>query len=84
MSKFTVEIHVPGFNEARRDPLIQQNLHQRGQRMADAAGGAPDFVVIDSPSTTRARVVVVTATTAARLAEAEDRVLEKAFEAGRG
>lgn len=84
MSKFKLQIHPEGFNEARRDARLQEELNKRGQAIADAAGGLPDFEVIDEPTPTRARVVVITATVDGMLAEMNDRALTKAFDAGRG
>jgi len=84
MTKFKLEINVPGFNEARNDPAILSDLMSRGRRIASAAGGEPDFEVIESSTASRARVVVVTATPKAMRAEATDRALTRAFEAGRG
>jgi len=84
MSELRLELHNDGFNEVRRSPALQQELHRRGQKVVDAAGGAPDFQVIDSPSSSRARVIVTTATTAGRKAEATDRALTRAFDAARG
>ncbi|WP_025158907.1 hypothetical protein [Leifsonia aquatica] len=83
MAKGRVEIDIAGFNEARRDPAIQAELHRMGAQIAAAAGGAPDFEVIDSPSATRARVVVKTATVEGRRAEAIDRALSRAINAHR-
>lgn len=84
MSSFRLEINIDGFNQIRRDPAIQADLHRRGERAAQAAGGSPDFEVIDSPSRSRARVVVRTATTRGRIAEAKDRALSRGFDAARG
>nr|WP_274635534.1 hypothetical protein [Microbacterium bovistercoris] len=84
MSKFRLEMNVEGFNEIRRSQAIQDNLHARGVRIAEAAGGAPDFEVIDDPSRSRARVIVKTATAAGREAEATERALTRGFDAGRG
>lgn len=84
MSKLTLKINVPGFNEARNDPRIQADLHRRAEAIAAAAGGSPDYLVIDDPHKTRARVVVVTATPEARSQEATGRTLSRAFDAGRG
>lgn len=84
MSKFRLEINIDGFNELRRSQAIQDDLHARAVRVAEAAGGAPDFEVIDDPSKSRARVVVRTATEAGRRAEATDRALTGALDAARG
>lgn len=82
-SKFRLKIEPEGFNQIRRDPAIQADLHRRAEAISAAAGGGDDYVVIDSPSSTRARVVVVTASPAARQAEATDRTLTRALDAGR-
>lgn len=86
MSTFRLEINVPGFNEARNSPGVREALLASGRRIADAAAAGNDgeFEVIDAPSKTRARVVVVTADAAAKRAEAEYRALTRAFDAGRG
>lgn len=78
---FRLEIHNEGFAEVRKS--LQGELHAMGERIAAAAGGAPDFEVIDSPGRDRARVVVVTATPEGMLAEATDRALTRALDAGR-
>lgn len=84
MSSFRLELNVEGFNQARRDPAIQADLHRRGVAVQSATGSPDDFEVIDSPSRSRARVIVKTATTEGRRMEATDRVLTRAFDAARG
>lgn len=84
MSTFRLEINPAGFNEVRRSPEIQDDLHRRGVAVQNATGSPGDFEVIDSPSRSRARVVVKTATTRGRRLEATDRVLSRAFDAARG
>jgi hypothetical protein len=79
---FRLKIDVDGFNEVRRESALQEHLHQMGESAASAAGGEPDFIVVDSPSKTRARVVVITATPKGMRAEATDRALSRAFGAG--
>ncbi|MGY4859509.1 hypothetical protein [Cryobacterium sp. AP23] len=83
MSKFRLEINIPGFNEVRRSPDVQGDLMKRANAISAAAGGAEDFLVINATGQTRARVVVVTATMDAMKAEAEDQALTRAFDAGR-
>lgn len=83
MGKFRLEIQPEGFNEIRKSAAIQAELHRRAEAIAAAAGGEPDFEVVDSPSPTRARVIVLTATPDGMRAEATDRVLTRAFDAGR-
>ena len=82
--KFRLEINVPGFNEVRRSAGVQEDLMRRAQAISAAAGPAEDFLVIDAPSKTRARVVVVTATLDGMKAEATDQRLTRALDAGRG
>lgn len=86
MSTFKLEINVDGFNEVRNSPEIRAELLAAGRRIADAAAAGNDgeFEVIEAPSKSRARVVVVTADEAAKRAEATDRALTRAFDAGRG
>ena len=82
-SKFRLQIHPEGFNEVRKDPRVQEDLNARAEAIAAAAGGGDDFVVHPSPTSTRARTVVVTATVDGMLAEARDRALTRALDAGR-
>lgn len=84
MSKFRLKIHPEGFNAVRKSPELQADLHRRAAAIAAAAGGGEDFQVIDSPSGTRARVVVITATEKAKAMEAAHRALTRALDAGRG
>ena len=66
-----------------KNPKVLANLEERGQRIADAAGGAPDFEVEGEVRSGRAHVSVRTATQEGRRAEAEDRALSRALDAGR-
>lgn len=79
-----IKFHYEGFNELRKSPEIAGDLHRRGEAIAQAAGGGEDFVVIDAPSSSRARAIVATATVDGMLAEARDRSLTRALDAGRG
>lgn len=78
-----IDFHNEGFDEVRRDPAVEVELMTRGHAIAEAAGGEPDFLVLSEPSKSRARVVVITATPAAKIAEATDRSLTRALDAGR-
>lgn len=78
-----IEFHNEGFDELRRGAAIEAVLMASGRAIAEAAGGEPDFAVISEPSKSRARVVVITATPAAKIAEATDRSLTRALDAGR-
>lgn len=84
MTSFRLEIHNEGFAEARKSPEATAALSAMAHSIAAAAGGEPDFEVIESPGRDRARFVVVTATAEGKRAEAEDRSLTRAFDAGRG
>lgn len=84
MGKFTLEVDIDGFNSIRNDPGVAAELLKLGERIAAAAGGAPDYVVVNSPTKSRARVVVITATAAAKRAEATNRTLTRAFGTARG
>ncbi len=84
MSQFKLEIEPAGFNEARRGAGPTGTLRAAGERIVAAAGGAPDYELIEASSATRARFIIRTATAKARRAEAVDRTLSKAFNAGRG
>lgn len=66
-----------------KDPRVLANLEERGQHIANAAGGAPDFEVEGEIRSGRAHVSVRTATREGRLAEAEDRRLSNSLDAGR-
>lgn len=72
-----------GFDQFRRSAGVDGMLVAAGERVAEAAGGAPDFLVWRAPNKTRARVIVITATTKGRLAEAKHRALTRAIDAGR-
>ncbi|MFJ4166290.1 hypothetical protein ACIPY5_12100 [Microbacterium sp. NPDC089698] len=80
---FRFEIDVAGFDAFRRSQPVNDELVAAGQRIAQAAGGAPDFEVVQRPSKSRARVLVRTATPAGMAAEATDRALTRALDAGR-
>lgn len=73
-----------GYQALERLPAIRDHLEAIGQRIADAAGGGPDFEVKSATYPGGAHVIVVTATTNGRRLEATDRALSRALEAGRG
>ena len=63
---------------------VADDLTARGERIAERASSDPaDFEVVTKLTRIRARVSVVTASWAARRAEARSRVLSSAFDAGR-
>lgn len=84
IGRIRIELNVPGFNEYRKQPGIQGDLHDMGERIADAAGGGDDYAVVDDTSNpTRARVVVKTDSFKAMADEAKNRTLSRALDAGR-
>ena len=80
-----LKLNIPGFVALRNSPEVQADIKARAERIASAAGDG--FVV--TPVTTnmsrsgRARVAVITGNADAMLAEANDRALTKAIDAGR-
>lgn len=81
LSRF--KLNPPGFDAFRRSPEVAALIQAAGERVASAAGGAPDFKVIRTENKSRARVLVITATTRGRLAEAKHRALTRSIDAGR-
>lgn len=82
MAKVKIKFNRAGFNAARRDPAVKADIHRRAQAIANAAGEG--FVVIDTDNAGRSGSMVVAETFEARRAEATDKVLTKAIDAGRG
>lgn len=81
MARTRVVLRSAGFRALLLGPEVQGDLHRRGEAIAAAAG--PGHVVRDQPSANRARVAVFTQTNTAKRAEAEDRNLTRAMDAGR-
>jgi hypothetical protein len=78
-----IELNTAGVRALLRSDAILQDLVRRGEAIANAAGGSPDFTVNASFGKNRARVHVVTETPRGRRLEARDRVLTRAIDAGR-
>lgn len=76
-------LNPKGFDQFRRSQPIRDLLYLSGTNIAEAAGGQTDFHVIETQNKSRARVLVITATNTARLAEAKHRALTRALDAGR-
>lgn len=76
-----VEIIPAGVRATLQAPGVLDDLRARAERIAEAAG--PGMEVSSQIGATRARASVVTATTEARRAEAVDRALTSAIDAGR-
>lgn len=78
-----VQMNSDGARAILRSERVRQDLERRGRAMAAAAGGEPDFEVESQIGDNRARASVRTATHEAREAEANERALTKAIDAGR-
>lgn len=76
-----IELNRAGVAALLKSPEVAADLEQRAERIARAAGDGME--ANGAIGATRARAEVVTATTEARLAEARDRVLTRAIDAGR-
>lgn len=82
MADVTIKLNTAGVRELLRSEEVRRDLEERAQRMAEAAGEG--FEASSSIGTTRAHATVRTASFAARKAEATDRALTRAIDAGRG
>lgn len=82
MKKVKLEFNRAGFNAVRHDPAIVADIRRRAEAIAAQAGDG--FEVIETDNASRAGALVVATTYAARKAEATDKVLTKAIDAGRG
>ena len=89
MAQARIRINSAGVKQLLQSQEVQADLQRRANAIAGAAGGEPgDFraeveVLGGSSKLGRAMGYVVTATTEARRAEAEDRALTRALDAGR-
>lgn len=77
-----IEVNSTGIQALLKSEEVQSLLAAKAERIAAAAGDG--FEVSSRIGATRARASVITATKAARKAEAVDRSLTKAIDAGRG
>lgn len=80
--KIRIEINSAGIQALLKSEEVQSLLMAKAQRIAAAAGEGME--ASSMVGKTRARASVITATRAARKAEAVDRSLTKAIDAGRG
>jgi len=84
-----VQINSDTIRKVLQSREMQAEVKRRAEAIADAAGGEPDFearveVVGGSSKLGRAMGYVAAATPAGREAEARDRTLTRAIDAGRG
>ena len=84
MAKVDVKLNRAAVQQLLKSPAVLADLERRAQRIAAAAGGAPDFEVDARIGASRARASVRTATHKGRRAEATSRALTRAIDAGRG
>lgn len=83
VKKIRVKMNSAGARAILRSAKVQADLERRGRAVAAAAGGEPDFEVESQVGSNRVRTSVRTATQKAREAEANDRALIRALDAGR-
>lgn len=83
MASIRIKLNSAGVKAVLQSPEMQADLQRRGDAMVAAAGGSPDFEAEVSIVGDRAMGRVRTATTEGRLAEAKDRALTRALDAGR-
>lgn len=82
MARVDIELNSAGMAELLRDDGVRQDLERRARRIAAAAG--PGMAVQSSRGRRRALAMVWTDTPEAKRAEAKDRKLTRAIDAGRG
>jgi hypothetical protein len=78
-----IALNPRGVRALLQSPEITEDLERRGEAIATAAGGAPDFEVRADRNRDRTVVFVTAATFDGRNAESEDRALTRAIDAGR-
>lgn len=81
MPKVRIELNSRGVDQLLKHPAIQADVDRRARAIAAAAG--PGMEPSSMVGATRARASVITATREAREAEATDRALTRALDAGR-
>jgi len=78
-----VKVNSAGARELLQSAAVQAEIQRRTDAIRDAAGGEPDFVSHVSVVGDRVMGRVVTATVEGMKAEAENRALTRAIDAGR-
>jgi hypothetical protein len=81
MATFKVVLNRKGVSQLLKSREVEQDLKRRAQQIAAAAG--PGMEISALVGRTRARASVITATEQARIAEARNRALTRALDAGR-
>jgi hypothetical protein len=81
VKRVRIEVNRKGVRALLRDERVQADLKRRAEAIAKAAG--PGMVVTSRITGNRARAGVHTETIEAKRAEATDRALTRAIDAGR-
>lgn len=82
-TKVRIVLNSDGIKQLLQSKEIEQDMKRRGDAVAEAAGGAPDYVCESWVGFDRARATVRTATHKARRDEANDRTLTRSIDAAR-
>ncbi|MEV8028448.1 hypothetical protein [Cellulosimicrobium funkei] len=84
-AKIRLELNPAGFEEILTGPEVRGDLERRGRAIARAAGRGfeASTVLLNFGGSPRTGVVVRATTARARRAQARDRVLNRALDAGR-
>lgn len=82
MAKAQIKMNAAGARAILTSGAVQAFLKAKADRIAAAAG--PGMAAHSNGGSSRARAAVVTSTKAAMRAEAKDRALTRALDAGRG
>ncbi|WP_230670759.1 hypothetical protein [Rathayibacter sp. Leaf248] len=81
--KVRVEMNSAGAAAILKGPEVQAELKRRADAIRAAAGSDEDFTVLEAVGRNRAGAYVITTSREGRKAEAEDRALTRALDAGR-
>lgn len=81
MAKSRIVLNSKGVRQLLRSPEVLADLQRRAEQIAAAAGSGMEASSMVGPG--RARASVITATSAAREAEASGRALTRSVDAGR-
>lgn len=84
MANIKVQLNEAGIREMFQSPEMFEYIQRRARAIAEAAGGEPDFVSGAEVVGDRVMGWVTTASHEGRRAEAEERALTRALDAGRG
>lgn len=81
MADVKVKLKIRGINAVMKSNPVQSEVARRAVRIAKAAG--PGFEAVVNPAKYTARAFVRTTDDASRKAEAKDKTLTRALDAGR-